>query len=59
MSRACASHSSPAGQDLRLDDDRTGDLLGDVLRLLGRLGVARLGDRDPLALEDAAGLVLE
>jgi hypothetical protein len=48
-----------AGQDLRLDDDRAADLLGDRLGLLGVGGEAAFGDRDPGALDDLARLVLE
>src|SRR5579884_669233 len=48
-----------AGQDLRLDHDRTRDLLGDLARLLRRRGEAVLGDRDSRLGDDRPGLVLE
>ena len=43
-----------AGQDLRLDHGRAADLGGGCLRLLGRLGEAVLGDRDPGQFDEAA-----
>ena len=48
-----------AGQDLGLDHDRTGDLLGDPPRLVGRLGEPVLRDRDPGLGHDRPRFVFE
>jgi hypothetical protein len=45
---------APAGQDLRLDDDRTADVGRDPLDVLDRLCEAAGRDRDLLALQDLA-----
>jgi hypothetical protein len=49
----------PAGEHLRLDDDRLADASSDLARLLRRRGEAVVGHRDPGALDDLARLVLE
>ena len=49
----------PAGQHLRLDHHRAGDLLGDRPRLLGRRRKPVLGDGDPRLGHDRPRLVLE
>ncbi len=48
-----------SGQDLRLDHDRSRDLLGDPPRLRRGGGEAVLCDRDARLRDDRAGLVLE
>ena len=42
-----AGLAAPAGQHLRLDDDRAAELLGRLARLLGRRGEPPLRDGDP------------
>src|SRR5205823_5686817 len=50
---------APTGEDLRLDDDRPADLLGDRARLLGGLGEPEPRHGDPGAFDDLPRLVLE
>ena len=49
----------PAGEHLRLDDDRLADAHRDLTRLLRRGREPVVRDGDPRALDDLAGLVLE
>jgi hypothetical protein len=53
-----AGLAAPAGQDLRLDDDRLADLLGDLARLLGRAGDFARRDRNAARAQQLLGLVL-
>jgi len=50
--------AAPAGEDLRLDDDRAADRRGRRARLLGRDREAPLGDGDADAAEELFALVL-
>ena len=50
--------AAAAGQHLRLDDDRTAELLGSGARLLGRRREPSVGDRDPVAAKELLALVL-
>ena len=53
-----AGLAAPAGQHLRLDDDRAAELLGRLARLLGRRREAPVRDGDPDAAEELLALVL-
>ena len=50
--------AAPAGEHLRLDDDRAAELLGRRARLLGRRREPSLGDGDPEAREELLALIL-